>query len=101
MTDPSPSPAAMKAAKEVCLMRVIHDDQRSDVVSRIIDREMGTAKVVEAMQAALEHVRELREAWRVGAIHEIDGGGGTRSNRNVDVEVALRDTLATLKGDKP
>lgn len=46
-----------------------------------------------ACEFALEHVRELREAWRTGALDERDGGGGTRSNRNVDVEVALRNAL--------
>lgn len=42
---------------------------------------------------ALAHVEELREAWRTGAIDERDGRGGLRSNRNVDVEVALRKAL--------
>lgn len=51
-----------------------------------------------AAKAALEHVRELREAWRTGALHECDGGGGTRSNRNVEVEVALRNALAETVG---
>lgn len=51
------------------------------------------ARLRKACDGALEHVQELREAWRSGAINESDGGGGTRSNRNVDVEVTLRDAL--------
>ena len=46
-----------------------------------------------ACRKALEHVVELREAWRVGAITESDGQGGTRSNRNVEVEGLLRAAL--------
>lgn len=46
---------------------------------------------------ALVHIRELREAWRRGVIDERDGQGGTRSNRNVDVEVSLRDALEVSK----
>lgn len=46
-----------------------------------------------AATSAHTHVEELREAWRTGAIEERDGLGGTRSNRNVDVEVALRKAL--------
>lgn len=52
--------------------------------------------VIDAARKALVHVEELREAWRRGAISEHDGRGGTRSNRNVDVEVALRAALASL-----
>ena len=53
------------------------------------------AELVAAAEIALEHVKELREAWRTGAIRECDGNGGTRSNRNVDVEVRLRRVLET------
>lgn len=51
-------------------------------------------ELVDAAFDALAHVEELREAWRTGAIHERDGG--TRSNRNVDVEVSLRAALDAL-----
>lgn len=44
-------------------------------------------------QAAWEHVEELRDAWERGAIHERDTLGGTRSNRNADIEVRLRKVL--------
>lgn len=50
-----------------------------------------------ACRQALVHVEELREAWRTGAISEHDGRGGTRSNRNVEVEVALRGALNTSR----
>ncbi len=46
------------------------------------------------LRKAVEHLQELRDAWQRGAINECDGQVGTRSNRNVDVEVALRDLLA-------
>lgn len=52
--------------------------------------------LVDAANDALQHVEELREAWRTGALDERDGQGGTRSNRNVDVEVKLRRTLDAL-----
>lgn len=48
----------------------------------------------EAAQFAWQHLDELREAWRTGAIRETDGKGGTRSNRNVEAEVKLRSALA-------
>lgn len=56
------------------------------------------APVVEAAEKAHAHTLELREAWRRGAISEHDSLGGTRSNRNVEVEVALRAALAEWKG---
>ena len=46
-----------------------------------------------ACREALSHVQELREAWMVGSIREADGSGGTRSNRNVDVEFSLNKAL--------
>lgn len=52
-------------------------------------------------KAAMIHVRELREAWRTGAISEHDGQGGTRSNRNVEIEVGLRAAIAKAKGETP
>lgn len=49
---------------------------------------------------ALDHIRELREAWRTGALSERDGLGGIRSNRNVEAEVKLRNALAAMiEGD--
>lgn len=53
-----------------------------------------------ASALALTHVTELRKAWRTGAIDERDGYGGLRSNRNVDVEVALRKALEGKRGDQ-
>lgn len=46
------------------------------------------------IRAVWEHLDELRTAWSTGAIHETDGKGGTRSNRNADCEVILRKYLA-------
>ena len=57
----------------------------------------GVILVIERLQdaasAALDHVRELREAWMAGDIRETDGKGGLRSNRNVDVESELAKAL--------
>jgi len=55
-------------------------------------------KLVEALEAAQSHLEELRDAWMRGAIRETDNLGGTRSNRNADVEVACRDALALVRG---
>lgn len=55
-------------------------------------------EVREVLKAAHAHVQELRDARERGAISEHDGLGGTRSNRNVDVEVQLRALLAKLEG---
>ena len=51
-----------------------------------------------ACEAALSHVQELREAWQTGAISERDGRGGTRSNRNADIDTKLRKAIAKAKG---
>jgi hypothetical protein len=61
--------------------KIIHGDNRAD------------GRLRKAAAQAIEHVTELRDAWMRGAIRECDGQGGTRSNRNVDVEVALRKAL--------
>ena len=45
------------------------------------------------LQAAFEHVAELRQAWHSGALSEHDGKGGMRSNRNADVYKALKAAL--------
>lgn len=63
-------------------------------IKRIADLKASHDDLLAACQAALAHVQELREAWQTGALHECDGGGGTRSNRNVDVEKAIRAALA-------
>jgi len=52
------------------------------------------ARLRGAILQALEHVCELRSAWKRGCLSETDGKGGTRSNRNVEVEVKLRAALA-------
>ena len=63
-----------------------------------INFEAQVTLLREAASTALAHIEELREAWRTGAIHEIDGLGGTRSNRNVDVECGLRTALKETGG---
>ena len=58
--------------------------------------EAINAELLAACEAAKAHVAELRDAWEHGVIHEIDWQGGTRSNRNVDVEVMLRKAIALV-----
>lgn len=50
-------------------------------------------QLTDAARLALAHVEELRDAWQRGCIREIDNLGGTRSNRNVEVETTLRQAL--------
>ena len=54
------------------------------------------AMVGAALIGAHTHTEELREAWRRGVIDERDGGGGRRSNRNMEVEVALREAVLMM-----
>lgn len=52
--------------------------------------------VVEAARTALAHVEELEDAWRRGVLSEPPYDGGTRSNRNMDVKIALKKALDAL-----
>jgi Zn finger protein HypA/HybF involved in hydrogenase expression len=61
-----------------------------------LDLEGAQELVLEGVRAALRHCGELAEAWRRGSLMEIDGGGGTRSNRNQDVIQTLRGILSRL-----
>ncbi len=51
----------------------------------------------ELVKAVAEHLTELAEAWQRGALTELDGKGGTRSNRNRDVLVRLQTALAKFE----
>lgn len=57
------------------------------------DHPSITPEVRRVLIEALEHIEELEEAWRKGVINELDYKGGTRSNRNLAVRVALRKLL--------
>lgn len=59
------------------------------------DQKQITMDKDAAIRFALEHVSELRDAWMRGALSEHDGLGGTRSNRNIEVEKALRAALSS------
>lgn len=52
----------------------------------------------DALKVALEHITELRDAWARGVIREADNLGGTRSNRNVEVESLLVAAIAKAEG---
>jgi hypothetical protein len=53
-------------------------------------------RLVKGLQPCVAHLEELAEAWKRGAIHELDTTGGARSNRNWDVLVQLHAALAEL-----
>ena len=82
----------------VCKKSFRYDDEVGYAVDQcgpICDGiEAGRRSMLPALQAALAHVEELRDAWMRGAIDERDGLGGTRSNRNCEVETALRAAIA-------
>ena len=54
------------------------------------------AYVLMALVAAKAHTGELREAWMRGVMDERDGHSSQRSNRNVDVDVAVRNAIEML-----
>jgi len=66
------------------------DDDDVELIVRCVNAHDA---LVEALNEAKAHVEELEDAWRRGAINEIDGQGGLRSNRNVDVRVAINNAL--------
>ena len=74
---------------------------------RLVSDRAALRERCEALEAvarqALEHVEELEEAWRGGVISELDalGRGGTRSNRNHDVAMALAVALAAHEPQEP
>lgn len=68
---------------------------RTTIKAFLATPEMVAVK--DALKQADSHTKELRDAWQRGAINECDGLGGTRSNRNVDTEVAVREALAQLE----
>lgn len=44
----------------------------------------------QACRVAMDHILELEEAWRSGALTSCDGQNGPRSNRNVEVRNIIR-----------
>lgn len=88
--------------KAVCNGEMFRKVSRSEAMNQISDAEQARYKRIESQsdilvkvcQAALTHCQELRDAWERGVLNETDGGGGTRSNRNVDVCVALENALS-------
>lgn len=51
------------------------------------------ARLRAALSRLVAHMEELAEAWQRGIIHENDGKGGIRSNRNHELAVAARALL--------
>lgn len=62
--------------------------------------EAAAPALLAAARDALSHIEELEEAWRRGVLHELDTPGGTRSNKNVDVRVALEAAIKKAEGAK-
>lgn len=48
-----------------------------------------------SLQLVVNHLEELAEAFRTGALSSCDGQHGARSNRNMDALVALRKITTT------
>lgn len=70
-----------------------------------LSRESGllraeAAVLRRALESAAAHIEELADAWRRGCIRESDGLGGTCSNRNWDVHIAIREALRIDAGTK-
>jgi hypothetical protein len=61
----------------------------TDFLDTIADLQRQLRERDAAIAVASEHVKELRDAWQRGCIRETDGKGGTRSNRNADVDLML------------
>lgn len=74
---------------------------RERLMAEIRELRATAPKMQAVLEQALIHVQELREAWMQGALAERDGQGGTRSNRNAEVEIAIRAVLAEAKGPTP
>lgn len=74
-------------------------NDRKNALREVIRTLLVQDGLRQAAQEALEHVHELREAWRRGVIDERDGKGPKRANRNVDVEVKLRNALMFERAD--
>ncbi|NRA59278.1 MAG: hypothetical protein HRU13_14300, partial [Phycisphaerales bacterium] len=87
---PQPSPAAMRAAKEIVSLAEAHDNPymgSPDIYARIIDEEMHPAmKVVEAAD----------KMWQKSAYRP---GTDTFETCHIDM-VELRDALARLDGEE-
>lgn len=102
--------ATLKTAKEItfrewwydyCVKNGLHRPRKQEEAARAAweaaVNQNVPGYVLMALAAAHKHTEELREAWRRGVIDERDGQGGTRSNRNVDVEVGTRRALEMLQ----
>ena len=89
--------AELAEAKAMLSDNPDHSDLDAAVfeANRLAGREAAMAA---ALKIAQGHCEELREAWERGALDEHDGKGGTRSNRNVEVLLAIRATLSPDAG---
>jgi len=74
---------ASDKAKELWLRMQFTHGNRED------EFDAAVAPLLDALEKALFHVEDLRDAWARGAITAHDGRGGERSNRNVEVAVAI------------
>jgi hypothetical protein len=69
----------------------------TEAMPLIVHRVNSFDSLLEACRAAKEHVAELREAWQRGCISEHDGKGGTRSNRNADLDLMLSRAISSAE----
>lgn len=64
---------------------------------KIVDaKDKEYAELRTAAEAAMYHLAELVDAWQRGAIHELDNKGGTRSNKNMEIFLALDKAFKAL-----
>lgn len=75
------------------------EQEMDNLHDAIVSRDKRIQVLESALVNAALHVEELRDAWERGCIHETDGKGGTRSNRNMDVVLELAAARAALKSE--
>jgi hypothetical protein len=65
-------------------------------ISRLCDLVASLALLRKVLEPTLAHLEELADAWMRGCLTETDGQGGTRSNRNHDIAIQVRNALEAV-----
>lgn len=68
----------------------------SETAAKLAVAEERLQVAVAGLKVVKMHIDELEDAWQRGCIQESDGKGGERSNRNVELRVALARRIAAL-----
>jgi hypothetical protein len=56
------------------------------------------ATMLNVLIVVKKHIDDLADAWMRGGLYDRDGSGGTRSNRNADVQRLLEKVITREKG---